>query len=82
MVKGIYVSNIFFFYFLSLGVYSHYLSLCNQITNYFLLIYSEKFGLYNIDFTQPTRPRVAKKSANFMKEVIRTHSVSINEYLR
>ena len=32
--------------------------------------YTEKFGLYYVDFDDPQRPRLAKNSARFYKQVI------------
>ena len=33
--------------------------------------YSLRFGLYHVDFTHPDRPRKAKASARFYKELIK-----------
>jgi len=48
--------------------------------------YSQKFGLYSIDFTDPNRKRVQKKSAKYYKDVIKTRSLinksaSVGEHL-
>ncbi|KAK7499139.1 hypothetical protein BaRGS_00009686, partial [Batillaria attramentaria] len=35
--------------------------------------YSEKFGLYSVDMTDPNRPRTPKASARFYRDVIKDH---------
>lgn len=35
--------------------------------------YTEKFGIHQVDFNDPARPRKAKKSAGWFKELIRTN---------
>lgn len=35
--------------------------------------YSEKYGLYQVDFNDPARKRTAKKSAEFYKSLIRNN---------
>lgn len=35
--------------------------------------YTEKFGLHQVDFNDPDRPRVAKESAKWFKELIQTN---------
>ena len=37
--------------------------------------YSERFGLYHVDFNDPERPRKAKESAKFYKEVIKNNGL-------
>lgn len=37
--------------------------------------YSEKFGLYQVDFNDPNRKRVAKASAKYYTEVIKNNGV-------
>ncbi|CAG9829455.1 unnamed protein product [Diabrotica balteata] len=37
--------------------------------------YSARFGLYQVDFTNDTRPRTAKSSVEFFKNVIKTKSL-------
>jgi len=32
--------------------------------------YSQRFGLYHVDFTDPKRPRLPKTSVNFYKQLI------------
>ncbi|XP_060064598.1 uncharacterized protein LOC132544951 [Ylistrum balloti] len=35
--------------------------------------YTEKFGLFHVDFTNPNRTRTAKKSANFIRNMVRAN---------
>ncbi|CAH0561316.1 unnamed protein product [Brassicogethes aeneus] len=35
--------------------------------------YTEKFGLYHVDFSSPNRTRTAKKSVDFYKKIVATH---------
>ena len=37
--------------------------------------YRAKFGLFHVDFNDPKRPRTAKKSAAFYKEVIENNGL-------
>ncbi|XP_046664959.1 myrosinase 1-like isoform X1 [Homalodisca vitripennis] len=37
--------------------------------------YTEKFGLYHVDFEDPSRPRTPKKSAEFFKEFLKTKCI-------
>ncbi|XP_023717252.2 myrosinase 1-like [Cryptotermes secundus] len=37
--------------------------------------YTEKFGLYSVDFSDPSRPRVPKKSAHVYSEIIRSRQI-------
>ena len=41
----------------------------------FLLIFSQKFGLYSVNFSSPRRERTAKKSAHFMQAVASTRRI-------
>ncbi|KAG5867781.1 hypothetical protein JTB14_032285 [Gonioctena quinquepunctata] len=41
--------------------------------------YSEKFGLYHVDFTDPDRRRTPKKSAEWYKTVIRERKIMDQE---
>ncbi|XP_023723771.1 myrosinase 1-like isoform X2 [Cryptotermes secundus] len=37
--------------------------------------YAEKFGLYHVDFNDPTRPRTPKESAKVIAEIIKTRKI-------
>nr|BAU51446.1 beta-glucosidase [Panesthia angustipennis spadica] len=37
--------------------------------------YSEKFGLYQVDFEDPTRPRIMKESARVFQQIIATRQI-------
>ncbi|XP_063222762.1 myrosinase 1-like [Bacillus rossius redtenbacheri] len=37
--------------------------------------YTEKFGLYHVDFSKPSRPRTAKSSSKVYAEIIRTRKI-------
>ncbi|KAJ9579873.1 hypothetical protein L9F63_004475, partial [Diploptera punctata] len=37
--------------------------------------YTEKFGLYHVDFNDPTRPRTEKQSARIYREIIKTRKI-------
>lgn len=39
--------------------------------------YSEKFGLYQVDFNDPARQRLAKDSAKYYAEVIKNNGVTL-----
>lgn len=41
-----------------------------------LLGYSEKFGIFQVNVTSPTLERIAKKSVDFMKDVIKKNAVT------
>lgn len=47
-----------------------------MVHNFYVFIYSIKFGLYEVDFD--TLERYPRKSAYFYKEVIRTHSLDLH----
>ncbi|CAK1544193.1 unnamed protein product [Leptosia nina] len=40
--------------------------------------YYDRFGLYEVDFSIPERPRTPRKSAYFFKEIIRTRSLDMH----
>ncbi|XP_055371475.1 myrosinase 1-like [Condylostylus longicornis] len=40
--------------------------------------YTERFGLYYVNMSSPNKERIAKKSAKFYTDVIKSHSVSSN----
>lgn len=44
-----------------------------------LLLFRVKFGLYEVNFTDPSRKRTPKKSAEFYKKVIKTHQLTFQE---
>ncbi|XP_067010250.2 myrosinase 1-like [Anabrus simplex] len=37
--------------------------------------YTEKFGVYYVNFTDPARPRIPKASSQFLKEIIQTREI-------
>ncbi|KAG5671228.1 hypothetical protein PVAND_001437 [Polypedilum vanderplanki] len=39
--------------------------------------YTERFGIYAINFTDPERPRIPKKSVDLMKQVVRDNFVEV-----
>jgi hypothetical protein len=41
----------------------------------------EKFGLYYVNYSDPTRPRVAKDSSHVMAEIIRTRQLPPQKYV-
>ncbi|XP_044159167.1 lactase-phlorizin hydrolase-like [Bufo gargarizans] len=41
--------------------------------------YSVRFGLHHVDFTNPTRPRTAKRSAIYYSEVIRSNGIPLQK---
>ncbi|XP_013165732.1 PREDICTED: myrosinase 1-like [Papilio xuthus] len=41
--------------------------------------YITKFGLYEVDFTDPKRPRTPRASAKYYKDVIRSHSYDVSD---
>ena len=43
-----------------------------------LLFYSERFGLYEVDFTNPDRPRTPRKSAYVYKQIIKSRRLDLN----
>lgn len=42
---------------------------------FFVAIFSEKFGLYAVNFTSPRKERIPKKSTKFMRTVATTHQI-------
>ncbi|KPJ08092.1 Myrosinase 1 [Papilio machaon] len=45
--------------------------------------YITKFGLYEVDFTDPKRPRTPRTSAKYYKDVIRSHSHEVyHKYMK
>jgi hypothetical protein len=43
--------------------------------------YREKFGLYYVNYSDPTRPRVPKDSSHVMAEIIRTRHLPRQKYI-
>jgi hypothetical protein len=43
--------------------------------------YREKFGLYYVNYSDPTRPRIAKDSSHVMAEIIRTRHLPRQKYV-
>ena len=41
----------------------------------YVINYSERFGIYHVDFSDPNRKRTPKNSVNFLKDVIRTRQL-------
>lgn len=41
--------------------------------------YSEKFGVHRVDFDDPDRPRTAKKSAFWFKELFTNNTLPANK---
>jgi lactase-phlorizin hydrolase len=37
--------------------------------------YNERFGLFHVDFTNPQRPRTAKESVAFFRQITATNSI-------
>ena len=42
-------------------------------------LWSEKFGLFNVDFSSPDLPRTAKASARYLAQIIRDNGFQTNQ---
>jgi beta-glucosidase/6-phospho-beta-glucosidase/beta-galactosidase len=41
------------------------------------MFFSEKFGLFHVDFNDPDRKRTAKKSANVYSQIIKSNKIPV-----
>jgi beta-glucosidase/6-phospho-beta-glucosidase/beta-galactosidase len=41
------------------------------------MFFSEKFGLFHVDFNDPDRKRTAKKSAKVYSQIIKTNKIPV-----